>query len=377
MKRRALTRSRWLRATSRAAPFCALVLLTACGEAPAPPPKAPTVVNVLPVALTKFASEITLTGQIAARVQSDLAFRIEGRIASRNVEVGDHVAKGQLLAKLETTQQDADVSAAKAGVASATATLKEAESNFDRQSSLLKQGFTTRPNFDAAKQALDGARAGLDGAKAALGTAEDSLANTELRADGDGVVTARSAEVGQVVSVAQAVYTVARDGPRDAVFDVFEALPAKPPGDKRVEITLISNPSIKTIGIVREIAPTVDAARGTVRVKIGIDNPPPEMGLGSAVQGEGRFQPTDTVVLPWTAFFAEKGKPAVWIVDPASKQVSLRPVDVMGYRTGQLVLRDGLKAGELVVIRGGQLLRPGEVVDPKTVDPEPAGAKKS
>lgn len=349
------------------------MLLAGCGEAPKPPPKELTVVRVLPVALTRFSSEVTLTGQIAARIQSELAFRIEGRIAARNVEVGDHVKNGEVLAKLETTQQDADVSAAKAGVAAAEAALKEAEATFERQSSLLKQGFTTRPNYDSAKQGLDAAKAGLDGAKAALGTAEDSLDNTELRADGDGVVTARSAEVGQVVGVAQAVYTVARDGPRDAVFDVFEALPAKPPGDKRVEITLISNPAVKTIGVVREVSPTVDAASGTVRVKIGIEQTPPEMGLGSAVQGAGRFSPTDTIVLPWSAFFAMKGKPAVWVVDPASKQVSLRSVDVLGYRTGELVLHNGLKAGELVVTHGGQLLRPGEVVDARSDAPDAAG----
>lgn len=338
--------------------------LAGCGEAEQAPPKPLASVRVEAAKTSPFASEVSLTGQIAARVQSELAFRIEGRIASRTVDVGDHVDKGQVLATLETTQQLADVSAAKAGVASAEATLKEAEATFARQSTLMGQGFTTRPNFDNAKQALDGARAGLEGAKAGLGTAEDSLANTELRADASGVVTARNAEVGQVVSVAQAVYTVAQDGPRDAVFEVFEALPANPPPDKNVEITLLSNPAVKTVGVVREIAPTVDTSRGTVRVKIGIENAPAGMGLGAAVSGAGKFQALDTVTLPWTAFFADGGKPAVWVVDPQSKAASLRSVTVHSYRTGQLVLSGGVKAGELVVTHGGQLLRPGEIVEP-------------
>ena len=355
----------------------ASLLLGACGEVPPPPAKPLTAVRVMPVALSQFAPEVALTGQIAARIQSDLAFRIEGRIASRAVEVGDHVTKGQVLARLETTQQDADVSAATAGVASAEATLKEAEATFARQRDLIAQGFTTRPNFDSAKQALDGARAGLDGAKAALGSAEDALANAELRADSDGVVTARRAEVGQVVSVAQAVYTVAQDGPRDAVFEVFESLPAKPPGDKRVEITLLSNPAVKTIGTVREVSPTVDAARGTVRVKIALDDTPAEMTLGAPVQGAGRFTPTDTIVLPWTAFFATKGKPAVWVVNPQDRTASLRPVEAIGYRTNELVLKDGLKPGELVVTHGGQLLTPGQVVDIHEDAGAPAGQGKS
>jgi RND family efflux transporter MFP subunit len=352
--------------------FIALVLpavaLGGCGESPQAAPKPPPVVRVQAAKVTSLASSVTLTGEIAARVESDLAFRIEGRIASRNVDVGDHVKKGQILATLETTQQLADVSAARAGVASAEAELKEARATFKRQSQLLAQGFTTRPNYDRAKQELDGAIAGLDGARAELGTAEDALANTELRADADGVVTARYAEAGQVVGAAQNVYTVAQDGPRDAVFEVFEALVVDPPADQHVELTLISNPSIKTIGIVREVAPTVDAKKGTVRVKIGIDNPPPEMGLGAAVSGVGRYKPRDMVVLPWTAFFAERGKPAVWVVDPQTKAVSLKPVEVDHYRTGELALTAGLGDGDLVVIHGGQLLWPGEIVAPRVDD---------
>jgi membrane fusion protein, multidrug efflux system len=351
------------------------VALGGCGEPAQDAPKPPPVVRVQAAKVTALASSVTLTGAIAARVESDLAFRIEGRIASRKVDVGDHVKKGQILATLETTQQLADVSAARAGIASAEAELKEARAMFHRQSELLAQGFTTRPNYDTAKQEVDGAIAGLDRATAELGTAEDALANTELRADADGIVTARYAEVGQVVGVAQKVYTVAQDGPRDAVFEVFEALVADPPEDRHVELTLISNPSIKTVGVVREVAPTVDAKKGTVRVKIGIDNPPPEMGLGAAVSGVFRSRPRDMVVLPWTAFFAERGKPAVWVVDPQTKAVSLKPVEVDRYRTGQLVLTAGLGDGELVVIHGGQLLRPGEIVAPRSDDTDASGVK--
>ena len=349
--------------------------LSGGGEPPQVAAKPPPVVRVQPAKVTALASSVTLTGHIAARVESDLGFRIEGRIASRNVDVGDHVKKGQILATLETTQQLADVNAAKAGVASAEATLKEAQTTFQRQSTLLAQGFTTRPNYDKAKQALDGAMAGLDRARAELGTAEDTLVNTELRAEADGVVTARYAEVGQVVGVAKKVYTVAQDGPRDAVFEVFEALLANPPAERQVELALVSDPSIKTIGVVREVAPTVDAREGTVRVKIGIDNPPPEMGLGAPVSGVAWFKPQDSVVLPWTAFFSELGKPTVWVVDPQTKAVSLRRVEVDSYRTGALVLSAGLRDGELVVVHGGQWLRPGEIVVPQGDAPGTLGVK--
>ncbi|MFG1428853.1 efflux RND transporter periplasmic adaptor subunit [Roseixanthobacter glucoisosaccharinicivorans] len=340
-----------------------LLFLAACGESSTPPPKSPTLVQVQAATLSSLASETTLTGQVSARVQSELAFRIAGRIAKRTVDVGDHVEAGQVLAALERTQQLSDVSAAKAGVAAAEASLREAAATYERQRVLLAQGFTTQPSYDRAKQALDGARAGLESAKAGLGTAEDALANIELRADAPGIITARNAEVGQFAAVGQPIYSVARDGPRDAVFDVFETLiGTSPQPDRVVEIRLLSDPSVRAIGKVREVSPTVDAANGTVRVKVGLDGSAAAMGLGAPVSGTGRFAPRDTIVLPWTAFFTAAGKPAVWVVDPQRKTVSLRQVEVQSYGTGELLLNKGLSVGDLVVTRGGQVLRPGQFV---------------
>ena len=339
--------------------------LVACGDASKAVRKPLTPVRVQAARTSSFASEVMLTGHIAPRVQSQLGFRIEGRIASRHMDVGDHVENGAILATLETVRQEADVSAAQAGVASAEAALREADATYERQKTLMAQRFTTQLNYDRAKQAFDSAVAGLDGAKAALATAEDALANTRLRADAAGIITARNAEVGQFVAVGQSVYTIAQDGPRDAVIEVFEALLASPPQGKPIELTLLSNPSIRTRGIVREVAPTVDAGSGTVRVKIGVDHPPAEMGLGAAVSGTGRFSLREMILLPWTAFFADSGATAVWVVDPQSHAASLRNVEVYRYRTGEVVVSDGLKAGELVVTHGGQLLRPGEIVDPQ------------
>lgn len=341
------------------------IMLAGCNEAAPTASKPLTAVEVQPARVQIEPVSVTLTGSIAARIESDLGFRIAGRVATRTVDVGDHVKKGQILATLETPQQQADVNAAKARLTAAQATLREAQATFRRQSELLAQGFTTRTRFDTAKQALDGAVAGLDRSRAELGRAEDALANTELRATADGVVTARSAEVGQVVDVAQKIYTVAQDGPRDAVFDVFETMLADPAANRQVEVSLVGNPAVKTSGIVREIAPTVDMQKGTVRVKVALDHPPAEMGLGAPVSGVFQSRHQNEVVLPWTAFFAAHGQPAVWVVDARTQAVSLRPVATTGYRTGALVVSAGLNDGDLVVIHGGQLLRPGEIVDPR------------
>jgi RND family efflux transporter MFP subunit len=366
-----------LRSKPFASPSLAWIVLAfalaGCGEAPKPPERTPLPVITQTIVIGPQFSSVSLTGEIRARVQSDLSFRTAGRIASRSAEIGDKVEAGQVLATLETTEQTADVNAATAGVQAAEATLRQVTATFQRQQTLKESGFTTQTSFENASQALAAAQAALVSAKASLATAQQQLGYTSLRADAPGVITARNAEAGQVVEAAQAVFTVARDGARDAVFDIYETLLTKPPTEEIIAITLVSNPSIKTSGKVREISPTIDPTTGTVRIKIGIADPPPEMGLGAAVTGIGRFQTQDIAVLPWTAFFVQGDKPAVWVVDQNSKMVSLRPIAVASYRSGELLVRDGLKSGDIVVTGGVQLLRPDQIVSPQPASSQ-AGA---
>ena len=327
----------------------------------------PRAVETVEAARSEQAPVVALTGELAARVQSDLGFRIQGRIAERSVEVGDRVVAGQVLARLENSQQLAEVASQQAGLAAAEATLKNASATFDRQKALLAQGFTTQSSFDGARQAYESARSSLSGAKAALQTAEDALSFTDLKADADGIVTARGAEVGQVVAVAQSVFTVAQDGPRDAIFDVPESVIAQSPQDKGagdIEIVLVSDRSVTARGRVREISPAIDLAKGTVRVKVSLEATPPAMRLGAPVIGHARMMPRPVVVLPWQAFFSRGTTPAVWVVDRTTRAVSLRPIQVDSYRTGEIVVGGGIEPGELVVSAGAQFLRQGEVVAP-------------
>jgi len=352
------------------------IVMAGCGKQPAAEGKPPTSVRAQPAEKSLRGQAVTLTGEIRARVQSDLSFRFAGRLAERKVNVGDHVEAGQVLAVLETNEQEADVNSARAGLQAAEATLKQTTSAFERQQTLMKTGFTTQSSFDNAKQAVEGAQAALEGAKAALATVEDQLANTSLRADAAGIVTARNAEAGQVVEAAQPIFTVAQDGARDAVFEIYESLLIRQPADTKVEIVLLSDPSIKTVGTVREVAPAIDPSTGTVRAKVGIDRPPPQMALGAPVSGIGQFQPRSVVALPWTAFSVTDGKPAVWVIDPQSHIASPKPVVIDSYRTGELLLRDGLNPGDLVVTSGAQLLRPGEKVAPQ-ISVAPSNTEKS
>jgi multidrug efflux pump subunit AcrA (membrane-fusion protein) len=288
-------------------------------------------------------ASVTLTGEVQARYRADLSFRVSGRVLERLVDVGAHVSAGDLLARLDPAEQRADFDAAAAGVAAAEAQLRVAQATFDRQNQLLSSGFTTRVAYDQAKEQLRTAQSALESAKAELGRSREALGDTELHARGSGVITARSLEVGQVVQAAQSVFTLAQDGERDAVFDVPESLFF---GD--VEH--------------REISPAVDAKSSTVRVKVAIPNPPPALTLGSAIAGTAGISPATEITVPWTALSATASKPAVWIVDPKTRTASLKPVTVGGYEAGSVLIKQGLEAGDRVVIDGGKLLSSGQPV---------------
>jgi len=342
----------------------ATLAIQGCGSGDPTPVIPPTAVTVQIAVAQLRAPLVTLTGAIAARVQGDLGFRLSGRISKRLVDVGDHIEAGQSMAELENVQQKADITSAEAGVESAVATVNKVETDFRRQKDLLTKGFTKRSTHDDAQEALTSARAALEGAKAALGIARDRFEQTTLRATAAGIITARTAETGQVVAAAQSIFTVARDGDRDAVFDVYEGLMSRKPTDGTVEIKLLSDPSISAVGRTREISPVVDAATNTVRVKVGIANSPPQMTLGAPVSGIGRFQPRKLFALPSTAFFVDQSRPAVWILDPQTKAVSLRPIVVASYQTNEILVSDGLEAGDFIVTSGGQFLWPGKIVVP-------------
>jgi membrane fusion protein, multidrug efflux system len=305
---------------------------------------------------------VTLTGEVQARFNADLSFRVSGRVLARQVDVGTHVNAGDLLARLDPAEQQADFEAATAGVAAAEAQLRVAQATFDRQNSLLSNGFTTRVAYDQAQEQLRTAQSTLESVKAELGRAREALGDTELHAPAAGVITARSLELGHVVQAAQSVFTLAQDGERDAVFDVPESMFFGDVEHGRVSLARVSDPGVTATGYVREISPAVDPKSSTVRVKVAIQNPPRAMTLGSAIAGTAGTKPAREITLPWTALTAVGSKPAVWIVDPKKKTASLKPVTVGAYEAGVVMIKQGLEPGDRVVIDGGKLLSSGQPV---------------
>lgn len=338
-------------------------LLSACGEEAAPP-SPPLRVVVQTVQRSEYSPTVSLTGEVIARVVSELSFRTSGRVVDRRVEIGDHVTADQILATLDPEEQQANVTAARAGVQAAEAQLRQTTSAFDRQRTLLTQGFTTRREHDQAEEALRTAQSRLDAARAELGTAQDQLNQTTLRAGTAGIITARNVEAGEVVQAAQTVYTLAQDGPRDAIFNLYESIFIHEPANRTIRVALVADPGVTGTARPREISPVVDPASGTVRVRLEIIDAPAAMTLGAALIGTGQFQPQPVILLPWSALSSAEGGPAVWVVDPATRAVSLRRITVEAYEVERILVRDGLEPGQVVVTRGQQLLRPGQVVDP-------------
>jgi RND family efflux transporter MFP subunit len=339
-----------------------LAALAACGPQGQAPEAPVTRVRGETVRFEDHARVVTLTGEVQAREQSSLSFRVGGRMVERDVDVGDHVQPDQVLAKIDPAEQEATVAAALASVRASEALLKQVSATYERQRSLLDRGFTTRRDYEAAEEAWRTAQGSLDAAQADLETALEQRADTVLLAPVAGSITERGAEVGQVVQAAEPVFALAHDGPRDAVFMLPEIGLSQHLPDPLVTLSLVGEPGAATTGRVREVAPIVDPATGTVRVKISIDPAAPPMGLGAAVIGSVALASQPRMVLPWEALTATGGSPAVWVVDPADGTVSLRPIAIDRYDVGTIVVAGGLEPGETVVTSGAQLLRPAQRV---------------
>jgi RND family efflux transporter MFP subunit len=303
-------------------------------------------------------------GEIRARQESDIGFRVSGKVVSRVVDVGVKVAAGDPLARLDEQDFQNRLRAAEADVTSAEAVLIEAEANHDRQSQLLAKGVTTRTNYDAAIRTRRSAEAKLESVKAALDLARDQLKYAELRADFDGIVTAIGAEPGQVVNVGQMVVRLAKPDQVDAVFNIAESAfrDRKPDERPQVIVALLSNPSITSEGVVREVSPVADATTRTYQVKVALTDPPPAMRFGSSIVGRLKEETAAVVVLPSSALFDRDGKPAVWLFDTGSSEVSLKPVVVSRFEAGRVVIAEGLDKGDIVVTAGVNRLRAGQKV---------------
>jgi RND family efflux transporter MFP subunit len=234
----------------------ALIAAVAAGcDKPVPPTPQARPVRAVTVERRAEGETVSLTGHIRAKDEVSLAFHLNGRMIERPVNVGDVLKVGQVVAKLDPQIQQNGLNQAQAELASLEAVMTQARLTFGRQQQLVKDRWTSRANFDEARQKLETVQGQIDAAQAQLRTAQEQLSYTVLHTDGQGVVTAKGAEPGEVVQAGKMIVQEALEGGRDAVFDVPEQLMRTGPRDPLVQIALTNDPTVRATGRVREVSP--------------------------------------------------------------------------------------------------------------------------
>ena len=340
----------------------ALTLLVACR--PAEEAVAPEVrpVRVVTVGSGGGGESVSLTGRVQAESEVNLAFRVDGRMISRAVSVGDTVTAGQEIARLNPENEENGLRAAEATLQGARGQLIEARANEERNRSLLAQNFISQAAFDRITQLANSAQAQVDAAQAQVGIARNRLGYTRLLADAGGVVTGVDAEVGQVVAAGTPVVRLAQDGPRDVVFAVPEDRVAAVRVGQPVTVRAWASDG-QWHGSVREVAAAADPVTRTYAVKVALAGEAPPLGATvTVVPQQSGAQGAAVIKLPTSALRREGAGTAVWVFDEASSSVRSQPVQVAGADGNEAVIADGLTPGMRVVASGVHVLAPGQKV---------------
>lgn len=365
--------SRRIRVISRRAAAPALIglaaiALVACSR-PEPPPEPVRAVKVITVGEGAFQSGHEYAGEVKARVESRLGFRVPGKITRRLADVGQHVKAGQLLAQLDASDYQLAADAARAQVTAANTQRDLAAAEFKRYTTLRDQNFISAAELERREATLRSAQATLAQAQAQLATQGNQSGYTQLHADANGVVTAVEAEAGQVVVAGAPVFRIAQDGARDVVFAV--------PEDRLATVSVGAPVTIRQwsggadlAGSVREVGASADPATRTYAVKVTIADTGngaamPPLGAtvyvlpaaATAAQARGRV-----IKLPTSALRQDGKGTAVWVLDPASMTVRSQPVEIATADGNEAVVAAGLTPGLMVVSAGVHVLSPGQKV---------------
>lgn len=308
------------------------------------------------------ATNVAVVGTVQPQFKTDFGFRMLGRLIARSVNVGETVEKGQPLAAVDPFAAELAVRSALAEVSTAQGQLANASGTADRQRTLIETGATTKATLDTAEQGNAAAQAAVIRAQSNLTKAREQLGYTKVSGDYPGVVTAIGAEVGQVVSPGQTVVTVARPDIREAVIDVGDELANEMRIGMRLMVTLQLDPKIRTEGKVREIAPQSDAVTRSRRVRITLESPPETFRLGTTVTTLIPGSAVPGLLVPETAVFTKDGRPNIWLLDPASRTVASRGIQLAKDDGGKLYVTGGIVAGDRVVTAGVHHLKDGQKV---------------
>jgi multidrug efflux system membrane fusion protein len=349
-----------------------LVGLAACSaEQPAETPHPALVVQPgggADAALSAYA------GEIRAREESPLSFRVGGNLVRRNVDAGARVQKGEVLAVLDAGDFALQAQAAQAQLAAAEADLVRARGDRDRYAKLVGDKLISQSAYDAQVAAYKAAEGQARAARAQMDVMRNQEGYSQLRAPRDGVIASRQAEAGQVVAAGQTVFTLAADGGREVAIGLPENRIRDFSVGQPVVVELWNAPGQRLPGAIREIAPAADAQTRTYAARVSlVGEAQQQVELGQSarvyVQENGSKA---SLKLPLSAIQrGDDGKTTVWIVDPANGKVRAQVVQIGPYGEASVPVLGGVKAGDWVVAAGGHLLREGQVVAPVDRDNRP------
>lgn len=340
--------------------LAASVLLQACSPAPksAEPVRA---VKVLQVGESDVTSSSTYAGEIKARIESRLSFRVGGKLVARHVELGQKVRAGQLLAEVDAQDYRLSVDAAKAQLSAAQTNRDLAAADFKRFKELRDKGFISGAELERRESTLKAAQAQLEQAQAQLSGQGNQLSYSKLLADKAGVVTGVDAEVGQVVSAGMPVLRLAQEGQRDVVFAV--------PEDKLSQLRLGQAVQVKPWGAeeaqaasIYEMAASADPVTRTFAVRAALSKPQIALGSTATVLLNNPSATSKAISLPTTALRQEGGQTMVWVLDPASMTLRAQVIEIATVQGNDVVVKSGLQAGQQVVAAGVHVLSPGQKV---------------
>ncbi len=341
------------------------LLLAACSPADTENDEAPRPALVVQPGAGDALRDI-YPGEVRARYEPELAFRIGGKISRRLVDVGDRVEAGQPLAELNAEDVDLELDAARARLASARADQRLARSELERYRTLLDRQVISQSQFDAVESRAEASDAQLEQARAQLNVARNQAGYAVLEAPKTGVIAQRLAEAGQVVAAGQAVFVLAVDGDREVVIDLPEQDVKRFQVGDEVTIELWSRPGEPFPGRLRELAPAADPRSRTFEARVAFDNETAQAELGQSArvlidQANGG---ADTLTVPLAAVTADQGEPFVWVVKPDTHTLVKTPVRTGAYREDRVPVLAGLSADDWVVAAGTQVLREGQTVRP-------------
>ncbi len=341
----------------------ALLALNGCSRQEAPPEPV-RAVKVVTVGLEGLQGESVYAGEIRARVESRLGFRVGGKLMQRSVDAGQRVSAGQLLAALDPQDYQLSAQAAQAQLQAAQTQRDVALADYRRFESLKAQGFISGAELERREASLKSAEAALVQARSQSQAQANQVGYAQLLATASGVVTALEAEVGQVLSAGQPVVRLAHDGPRDVVFHV----PEQAVGLFRPGLPLqaqLAGSSETLQGRVREVAASADPVTRTFTVKLALEASE-RLPLGSTVNVLSPMQAPKAAVqaiqLPNTALRQEGEGTAVWLLNEASMTVQSQKVTLGAVQAQQVVIASGLQPGQKVVVAGVHVLSPGQKV---------------